>query len=656
MYKNLLFLCAMFFAIQATAQIDTTIGRTAPSNVSKDYKTLTQYLCEGLSTDQQKANAIYNWVTSNLDYDIKEEKNPDKEIPEAEDVMKKPKTISMGYNRLFVAMCQEAGMRALIIHGYYRSRLLHNDSDVIPITHTTWCGVQIDGDWHLVSPLLGAGGSTYSVGWVKTLLNSITNKDNNSHSQKEKFIKKYSTKGFMMDPIQTRVRRLPADPLWQLTKDKMPMSTFIAGDSAIASYNDEHNTLARRNAQLDKIGDYTEEQQIIDCGDRAYRFNTLNFIMLSDKEAMSANELVEPYTSGQMAYNINTIATFRNAVKKLERSCDYIDSQKTILPAYFINIKRKNSGKNRLAKDRIRTIKMDTRSEQSDFKRRISPAESKKGYYEQQIEKNNEDIKSFSADDIYKVETIKYQRPATDPMLVAKLDSIAAKMSRVEQYGKEIDDILIEVNGYYEVIDNTLESYRYKLGQCAQILKNEVYTRSFWYDSYDDNVIYHVSLYDSAWKNDLVLFNTTYFRAYDSSVKRFAQVARLYKAQLRLYKSVLRDYKQYKRLNDELKDFDKTYQEVATRYSNCLKNFNATLDNYNNFYSIYISAANGVLDKLKEYDEQVEELEEIEQERDNRANLTLEEHRLFIESWLDRMLNKRKQMITNLQEILDKDK
>ncbi len=656
MYKNLLLLCAILFAIQANAQVDTTIGRTAPANVSKDYQTLTQYLCGGLTSDKQKANAIYNWVTCNIDYDLKEEKNPNKDIPEAEDVIKRKKSIMMGYNNLFVAMCKEAGLRAVIIPGYYRSHLLHNDSDDIHIAKSAWCGVQINDEWYIVDPISGAGIVTYKPGWLRSLINSITNKEDVKHAKKQKFVSQYSPDNFMISPLKMRLGYLPSDPLWQLTANKMPMSTFIEGDSAIVAFNNANSRILNRNATLNNLGDFTEEQQRIDAGDRAHDFNTHNYLSLADKEQLTAIELIDPYTSGHLAFNASAIPTFNNAIGKLNLSLKYIDTQKAKLPAYYAHVKSMNNSKSRLAKERIRNIRQGVNAQTSDFKRRLSPAKSKVSYFKKQIDKNNKLLKDLSTGNIDNVETIKHQRKQSDPMLTAIIDNIDAKQQRIQDCSNQIDNLLAVINGHYTIVDNTLEAYQDQLNSCNKIFYKEIETRAHFYDSYDDNIAHLVGLYDTAWNNDLASHNSKYFNAYDSCSAKFLDVERLYKEELRLHKSILRDYKQYKRLNDQLPNFDKVYLQAAHQYRNSLKSFNTTLENFNNFYGIYVSAADNIIDQYKKVDEPIKLFEKIEDKRNEMTEKAFNEDKSYYERVLERRIRMNKNLIARLEKLLAENK
>lgn len=642
----------MFLSTASFAQVevDTITGRTAPANVSKDYKTLTHYLCDGVSSDKQKANIIYNWVTSNIDFDMEKDKDPNKDIPKVEDIINSKKTVSVGFIKLYVAMCQEAGLNAVMINGYLRN-IFHNDGDAIPISSIGWCGVRINGEWHLVDPLSGSGSITYRPGWLRKIIISITKKDDIKYSKKEVFVKEYTPDNFMISPLKMRENRLPIDPYWQLTVNKMPMSTFIAGDSAIAAYNKQNDRLARRNTQLDKISDYSKDQQIIDRGDRSHTFNPLNYYCLADKESSAAAVLIEPYTTGHLGYNNSTDRTFNNAINKFKLSNTYIDSQKNNLSPYYNDLKKKSTDKNRLAKERVRNLRQGVNTESSNFKRRVSPAKSKVSYYSGEIAKNIQLQRKASPADIKDITTIKYPKPQNDPMLKNILASIDTKDSTIKANDIQIDNLLSSINNTFDVVDNTLEDYIYQLNINDSILYKEINTRAYFYDSYDDTVNNLIALYDSSW-NNVKSLNSTYFGAYDSCIAMFAEVEQLYKEQIRLYQGMLRDLKQYKRMSNTLTSLEGTYAYVVKQYIACIDKYNTLLSNNKNFYNIYISNADDLSKLFKGVDKPIELLEKIEKKRKEMEDKDIETNRTYYERVIERIKNTNDKNVKKLQQIL----
>ena len=76
-------------------------------------------VCEGLTTDIEKARAIFDWLAYNVAYDTSYKTF----VPE--DVFTKRKAICQGYADLFCMMAKEVGLKARLVSGYARTNVGH---------------------------------------------------------------------------------------------------------------------------------------------------------------------------------------------------------------------------------------------------------------------------------------------------------------------------------------------------------------------------------------------------------------------------------------------------------------------------------------------------------------------------------------------------
>src|SRR5438874_1414392 len=129
------------FSASGTIKVDTTIGLTAPASVCGHYQDLAHYLCDDIPGDQAKANAIFNWITHNIKYDIKGirdlNRDPDKIVERA---LKRRKAICEGYAMLFTETCREAGLKAVNVDGYFKDWMSDN-GDKLYIPRHMWSAV-----------------------------------------------------------------------------------------------------------------------------------------------------------------------------------------------------------------------------------------------------------------------------------------------------------------------------------------------------------------------------------------------------------------------------------------------------------------------------------------------------------------------------------
>jgi hypothetical protein len=290
LYRLLLPFLLLFSAV-AYAQTDTAIGVSAPDEVSGDITKLAHYLCGSLDGDRLKANAIYNWVTHNIEYDpygmyaFGTQNGTRKE--RAAKVLEERKGVCEGYSKLFTELCVAAGLKAVCICGYSKDWTFDN-GDKLYIPRHMWAAVRIDGQWELVDVTWGAGYLSQSRGWLKRNLGKGSGMPSAS-SRKQKFTFRYDTTYFLQDPMTFRLKHLPIDPLWQLTDTIMPREFFEAGDSAVKSFN----ALCKRTDKTDVltwISEMNERDMMVECAERAYKYNDRYPDIMAVKQVYSAVE------------------------------------------------------------------------------------------------------------------------------------------------------------------------------------------------------------------------------------------------------------------------------------------------------------------------------------------------------------------------------
>lgn len=103
------------------------------SAVAKSYE-----ICDGLKTDEEKVEAIYDWVVDNMTYDKELAKTVESGyLPDLEVTMKTKKGICFDYCALFSAMLRAQGIPTKLVIGKVQPE---------NITHS-WSQVYLDGKW-----------------------------------------------------------------------------------------------------------------------------------------------------------------------------------------------------------------------------------------------------------------------------------------------------------------------------------------------------------------------------------------------------------------------------------------------------------------------------------------------------------------------------
>lgn len=170
--------------------------------------TLAKQLAALGKTDLEKVRAIFRWITDHIDYNVRifnrNKTTPGLFYEEPDDsaaalpslnervaakVLYKKIAFCDGYARLFKTLCDHAGIKAEVIHGYSRT----NTARRFAVNHT-WNAVYIDSSWHLLDVTWASGFVTYA----------------------NEYIRRYNDFYFLTPPGEFINDHYPEDPLWTL--------------------------------------------------------------------------------------------------------------------------------------------------------------------------------------------------------------------------------------------------------------------------------------------------------------------------------------------------------------------------------------------------------------------------------------------------------
>ncbi len=162
-------------------------------------------------TDCEKVRAIFRWITEHIDYNVRSfnrkktttslfYQEPDDStaaLPSLDErvaakVLYKKIAFCDGYARLFKTLCDHAGIKAEVIHGYART----NTARRFAINHT-WNAVYIDSNWQLLDVTWASG----SVSWA------------------DEYVKQYNDFYFLTPADEFIKDHYPEDPQWTLMSD-----------------------------------------------------------------------------------------------------------------------------------------------------------------------------------------------------------------------------------------------------------------------------------------------------------------------------------------------------------------------------------------------------------------------------------------------------
>jgi hypothetical protein len=156
------------YAIVAIFLATVSSGFSQSTN-SSSLKLLSSEITQGLTEPKKKIDAIFYWVTDNIEYDFElynkwlsgQTSYDDLDLnyrdsieyneAVAKMVVKRKKAVCDGYARLFKSLCNHAGIQCEIVFGMAKGLL---DDKLQP---HAWNAVRLYEKWHLVDPTWASG-------------------------------------------------------------------------------------------------------------------------------------------------------------------------------------------------------------------------------------------------------------------------------------------------------------------------------------------------------------------------------------------------------------------------------------------------------------------------------------------------------------------
>ena len=357
-----------------------------PSKVAKSPEKLSHYLTSGMNEENEKVEAIYKWITHNIEYNYKKTSSTKPLTYEgSQESLKDKKATCTGYSSLMKDMLNYVDIECEIVHGYSRTSLL--DSVIAPIADDhAWVVVKIEEEWHLADPTWDAGYvgnmptkkiAKYKKKWDKlnkkydkkgskkdgAALEKVKNKRKNAVKilrKKEYKAKDYTgKKGFVQNPGERwyltdvdsfLVRHLPSMPMWQLKEDTVGVSTFANGDDSIYLFaNNSNGGVIQFEDEIETFLKKDILQRSLYEGKIAHQFNPLNKHIIAQcnynyVSAVTNKKLIEYLPDEHLFMDqslllpkIDTIMQFCKLAKTVSKS------NFTYFKESYKNIKREDS-------------------------------------------------------------------------------------------------------------------------------------------------------------------------------------------------------------------------------------------------------------------------------------------------------------------------
>ncbi len=636
----------LFIAVLANAQVDTTIGTVAPKKVTKNVKELTHFLCDSLETDYQKANAIYNWVTNNIEYDVKSIHRSKLRTDKPNAVLKRGKTICGGYADLITAMCKESGIRAQTIIGYYKDWKF-DEGDKFFIPNHAWNAVLLDKKWHYIDATAGAGYTSLEPNWFQKLMSKVNNKKLYS-AKKPKFIKKYNSKAFLPSIATFRTEHLSADPMWQLSEPALPLRIFEAGEDKIEKFNKKNINDEQQLTELSKINDLDWDEQVLESAERTYEFNPRYTTMLARKKYVKSiyqiGQSLEIYNKSKGRLVLN------EAKKELDDTKNIQVKQRKMIMSEINLLKQKNKNKTASFKKYKQELDKDNKSKKSIFKTRKRQAVAAIALLDKKQDKLKKAKVPNSVQTINGIETMKNPLTATNSGLKRIEDSVLSRNSQINVLKNRLNKNAEKIKKLRSENSELMKLAATYYDQADSFMYVETSARYEMHDDYDKEVKTPQAIIKDVRINKLNKEMARFISSYDTLVSAYKQRIKLLKKQQLCYKTNLKNIEQYKRQNDKNRDLLKFYGAQIKESQEARKIQLSSISDYRRSMKEHVKLFN-VLQEAHGRELKYTELMELAENKRNE----LEAKKIKKDSeWLKASNKKTKQALTQTKKDADR--
>ncbi|BCW97874.1 MAG: hypothetical protein KatS3mg024_0701 [Armatimonadota bacterium] len=186
---------ALGLSIPATCEEDRyaradAVALAVRSEHAASIASLARALTAGLTSDEERARAIFRWIAENVSYSARTPASSGG----VDAVLRSRTAACEGYAGLFAAICRAAGMEAQVVGGYSKGYHYRAGGALSPKPDHAWNAVKIDGVWRLVD-------CTWGTGYL---------------DDSGRFHRLFNSHYFLTPPEEFIFDHLPEDPKWQL--------------------------------------------------------------------------------------------------------------------------------------------------------------------------------------------------------------------------------------------------------------------------------------------------------------------------------------------------------------------------------------------------------------------------------------------------------
>ena len=233
--KKYLSIVLVLLSLAAPLLADTTDTKGGP-NIPKEYTyspdSLALYLDMNYANDDQKLEALYEWITHNMSYNVYITFQSKNEAPDEEKEIRTTLRLREGVCRQFALLFERVAnalcIPVFMVNGYTRS------SNVISPYPHSWCIAKVGSEWYCYDP-------TFDMGYTEN----------------QRFVSDPRKVYYRMAPQVFVRNHMPFDPIFQALPQPLYYQTFDNGEKVQAArqqYNFNDSILIySRQAPIDQL-------------------------------------------------------------------------------------------------------------------------------------------------------------------------------------------------------------------------------------------------------------------------------------------------------------------------------------------------------------------------------------------------------------------
>ncbi len=394
-----------------------------------------------------QAREIYNWITSNITYDVNSYLKGSSSNTSAEETLKRKKGICYDYALLFKQMCASINIESYLVAGYSKGAEFYKGSQFYRADHC-WNAVNIDSSWFLVDATWGSGYLEKVPDFFDFLKFKMLNIP--YVNKKLTFVKLPSDKYFNPPMDSIRQTHMPLDPVWQLKEKPYSMQSFESDST------NQTILFVQYKDRLRMEKNYSENQQIFEEGLNGKEFNNKNNFNIAAGYLTKAGEF--DYTTTKV--DSFSVKVFREILEYFKRAQEFISFYKASMDSTFSSrsstikeyIKKGTGLRNKLY--------LDYKSDKKNFKKKQESISNRYKNLLHRVDQYDAKMNSLGGDTIYEFYKIRKSNPDT-ATLNNNERNLAASLKKFENLKSEIDS---SVTAFYSMLltDSVME-IKYKI-------------------------------------------------------------------------------------------------------------------------------------------------------------------------------------------------